>query len=78
MASLAKGSLRRTRLGVVERLERNPYAVWDASASYATGRLRPFLQLTNITNADYQELPGIVMPSRAIVGGCEFYVFGGR
>jgi iron complex outermembrane recepter protein len=76
--SIGKRVIGRTRLGVVERLERNPYAVWDASASYATGRVRPFLQLTNITNADYQELPGIVMPSRAIVGGCEFYVFGGR
>lgn len=75
---IGKRVIGRTRLGVVERLERNPYAVWDASASYATGRVRPFLQLTNITNADYQELPGIVMPSRAIVAGCEFYVFGGR
>lgn len=75
---IGKRVIGRTRLGVVERLERNPYAVWDASASYARGRVRPFLQLTNLTNADYQELPGIVMPSRAIVGGCEFYVFGGR
>jgi iron complex outermembrane recepter protein len=75
---IGKRVIGRTRLGVVERLERNPYAVWDASASYATGRVRPFLQLTNLTNADYQELPGIVMPSRAIVGGCELYVFGGR
>ncbi len=75
---IGKKVIGRTRLGVVERLERHPYAVWDASAGYATGRVRPFLQLTNITNADYQELPGIVMPSRAIVAGCEFYVFGGR
>lgn len=75
---IGKRVIGRTRLGVVERLERNPYAVWDASASYATGPVRPFLQLTNIANADYQELPGIAMPSRTIMGGCEFYVFGGR
>jgi iron complex outermembrane receptor protein len=68
----------RTRIGVVDRLQRSPYAVWDASASYATGRVRPFLQLTNITSTVYQDIPGITTPSRGIVGGCEFYLFGGR
>lgn len=76
--SIGKRVVARTRLGVVERLERNPYAVWDASATYATGPVRPFLQVTNLTNTEYQEIPGILMPSRAIVGGCEFYIFGGR
>ncbi|HYA16232.1 MAG TPA: TonB-dependent receptor [Bryobacteraceae bacterium] len=68
----------RTRIGVVDRLDRNPYAIWDASASYATGAVRPFLQLTNITSTVYQDLPGIAMPKRGVVGGCEFYLFGGR
>jgi hypothetical protein len=28
-------------------------------------------------NADYQDIPGVVMPGRGIVGGMEFYLFGG-
>jgi iron complex outermembrane receptor protein len=62
----------RTRLGVVNRLAHDPYAVWDASASYITGRVRPFLQLTNMTNTVYEEIPAIAMPSRGIVGGIEW------
>jgi iron complex outermembrane receptor protein len=75
---VGKRVIGRTRIGVVERLQRDPYALWDASASYATGPVRPFLQLTNITSTVYQDLPGIAMPSRSVVGGCEFYLFGGR
>jgi iron complex outermembrane receptor protein len=70
--------LARTRVGIVRRLGRAPYAVWDASASYATGRARPFLQLTNITSTVYQDIPGVVMPSRGIVGGLEIVLAGVR
>jgi iron complex outermembrane receptor protein len=66
----------RTRLGVVNRLAHDPYAVWDASASYITGRIRPFLQLTNLTNTTYEEIPAIVMPSRGVVGGIEWVLAG--
>lgn len=59
----------RTRLGVVERTGRDPYAVWDASLSYATGRVRPFLQFTNLTSTVYQDLPGIATPKRGVIGG---------
>ena len=68
----------RTRIGVENRLQHYPYTVWDASASYATGRVRPYLQLTNITNADYQEILAIPMPSRGIVGGVELILAGSR
>lgn len=74
--NLGKNMIARTRIGVVDRIERNPYAVWDASASYASGRVRPFLQLTNITSTVYQDLPGIALPKRGVVGGAEFYLFG--
>jgi iron complex outermembrane receptor protein len=68
----------RTRLGIVNRLAHDPYAVWDASASYVTGRVRPFLQLTNLTNTVYEEIPAIAMPSRGIVGGIEWVLAGAR
>lgn len=62
----------RTRVGVIDRVDRGPYAIWDASASYATGHVRPFLQLRNLGNTDYQEIPSVKMPGRGILGGLEF------
>jgi iron complex outermembrane receptor protein len=48
----------RTRIGVVDRLSTSPYAVWDASAAWAQGWVRPFVQLTNISNTVYEEIQG--------------------
>lgn len=75
--TLPHNILLRTRIGVVNRLTLHPYAVWDASAAYATGRVRPFLELTNLTSTNYQEIVGVVMPGRGVVGGLEIYLFGG-
>ncbi len=61
----------RTRIGVMQRLGQNPYAVWDVYAARTAGHLRPFLQLTNLTNASYQEIVGVVMPGRMAIGGVE-------
>ena len=61
----------RTRVGIVDRLSRDPYAVWDASAGYGRGRVRPFLQLSNISNTVYQEIPAVAMPGRGVLGGIE-------
>jgi iron complex outermembrane receptor protein len=68
----------RTRLGIVNRFAHDPYAVWDASATCITGRIRPFLQLTNLTNTIYEEIPAIEMPSRGVVGGIEWVLAGSR
>ncbi|MDP9053572.1 MAG: TonB-dependent receptor [Acidobacteriota bacterium] len=74
--TVAKNIIARTRVGVVERIERSPYAVWDASAGYGAGRVRPFLQLTNITSTVYQDIHLVDTPKRGIVGGVELYLFG--
>jgi len=50
--------------------------LWDASAAWATGRIRPYIQLTNLTSTVYEEIPNIAMPKRGVVGGFEF-VFAG-
>jgi iron complex outermembrane recepter protein len=76
--TVAKNIIARSRIGVVNRVARNPYAVWDASAGYGAGRVRPFLQLTNITSTVYQDIPLVDMPKLGIVGGVELYLFGGR
>jgi iron complex outermembrane receptor protein len=73
---IAKNFIGRTRLGVLNRVGMSPYAIWDASAGYSTGRVRPFLQLTNITSTVYQEIPMIAMPKLGVIGGLELYVFG--
>jgi iron complex outermembrane receptor protein len=73
---VAKNIIGRTRIGVVNRIGQSPYAVWDASAGYSAGRVRPFLQLTNITSTVYQEIPLVDMPKFGVVGGLELYLFG--
>jgi iron complex outermembrane recepter protein len=66
--------LARTRVGVLNRRARDPYALWDVYGAWGEHALRPFVQLTNITATHYEEIPGIVMPGRAIVGGVEWSV----
>ncbi len=71
-----RGTLRdwfvaRTRIGVLERYDSYAYAVWDASLAWARGRVRPFLQLTNLTDTIYYDIPGVVMPQRGVLGGVE-------
>lgn len=75
--TVMKNVIARTRIGVVNRVAREAYAVWDASAGYGTGRIRPFLQLTNITSTVYQDIPLVDTPKAGIVGGVELYLFGG-
>jgi iron complex outermembrane receptor protein len=67
----------RTRIGAINRLARSPYGLWDASAAWATGRIRPFIQLTNLTSTVYEEIPNVAMPKRGVLGGLEF-VFPGK
>ena len=68
-----KGGIRlRTRIGVVQRYRADPYALWDFYAARWRGRIHPFFQLTNITSTVYQEVAGVAMPKRAVLGGIEF------
>ncbi len=70
-ANLGSQVVARTRLGVIDRLGTSPYALWDASAARSGGLLRPFVQLTNITSTNYQEIAGVIMPKRSFVIGLE-------
>ena len=69
--SRTKGILLRTRLGVTQRYQQDPYAVWDVSLAREAGRIHPYLQMTNLTNTAYQEIAGVPMPGRAFTGGIE-------
>jgi iron complex outermembrane receptor protein len=71
-AGLPKGLVARARLGIVKRIQRDPYAVFDFYFARAQGRLLPFFQVTNIMDTAYQEIFGVPMPGRAVMGGFEF------
>ena len=60
-----------SRLGVVERYQKSPYPVWDSSLARASGRIRPYLQMTNLSNTGYDEILNVRMPGRAFIGGAE-------
>jgi iron complex outermembrane receptor protein len=66
-----QGVLARTRLGAVKRYQLNPYALWDVSIAWTRPRIRPYVQLTNLTNISYEEILGVNMPGRAAMVGVE-------
>jgi outer membrane cobalamin receptor len=74
--SLGYGILARTRIGVVQRYQRDAYPLWDFSIARESGRVRPYLQLTNLSDTSYQEIEGVAMPGRAIIGGVEVVFLG--
>lgn len=71
---LPRGLEARTRVGALKRYQRDAYAVWDFAASRAIGPVRPFVQLTNLTNTSYQEIEGVRMPGRGVVAGVQFVI----
>lgn len=76
LTALGRGIAARLRAGVLQRYARDAYALVDLSLARAAGRLRPFLQLTNLANTAYEEIAGVPMPGRAVVAGLEWAVFG--
>ena len=72
----------KTRVEVTERYAKDAYPVWDLSLARERGRIHPFVQMTNLSNAGYDEinpvnipngqLPGVPMPGRGFIGGFEF------
>ncbi|MCX6610061.1 MAG: TonB-dependent receptor [Acidobacteria bacterium] len=70
-AAFGDGWIARSRLGALERFGRSPYAVWDLYGSWQKHRVRPYLQLANLTSTRYEEFVGIRMPGRSFVGGIE-------
>jgi len=63
-----------SRLGVVQRYQQTDYPVWDESLSRESGRFRPYVQITNLSNTGYDEILSVRMPGRGFVGGIEFAI----
>ena len=66
-----QGILARARFGVLNRYGQDPYALVDLYLGWSRFRLRPYLQLTNVTDTRYQEITGVDMPGRAATVGVE-------
>jgi len=64
-----------TRVGVQQRFEQTAYPVWDVSVVHEHGRFQPFVQMTNLSNTGYDEIPGVPMPGRAFIGGIKIWIF---
>ena len=64
----------RSRIGVVQRYARDPYALWDASVGREFKNLSAHLAFANLTNTGYQEIPGVAMPGRSIMFGMDVFV----
>jgi iron complex outermembrane receptor protein len=73
--TLPGGFVARTSIGALKRYSRSPYAIWDASCAYTRGRVRPFVQASNLSKTNYQEIPGVAMPGRSVLGGIELIAF---
>ncbi|MGO8756495.1 MAG: TonB-dependent receptor plug domain-containing protein [Terracidiphilus sp.] len=54
---------------VAERYQQTAYPVWDATLTRDTSWLRPYVRFANLSNTGYQEISGVNMPPRTIVGG---------
>jgi vitamin B12 transporter len=65
------GVTTRERLRVVHRIDGQLYPVVDSSLAYEGWRVHPYLQMTNLSNASYQEVEGVQSPPRAFAAGVE-------
>lgn len=54
---------------LAQRYQRTVYPVWNATLTHDAGKLRPYLRFSNLSNTGYQEITGVNMPSRAVMGG---------
>lgn len=61
----------RTRVGVTQRFQHQAYPIWDLDIARNGGRIRPYLQFANLSNTGYEEIPGVLMPSRSVIAGVE-------
>ena len=54
---------------IAERYQQTVYPVWNATLTHDAWKLRPYLRATNLSNTGYQEIGGVNMPPRTIMGG---------
>lgn len=70
--SLPGKLIARSRLGVLDRYGSGAYALWDAAVAREFSHVAAHVALSNISDTQYQEIPGVVMPGRSVVFGIDF------
>ncbi|MGA3130261.1 MAG: TonB-dependent receptor [Terracidiphilus sp.] len=68
-AALGRDFVLTNAVQIAQRYQQTVYPVWNATITHDAGKLRPYLRLTNLSNTGYQEIVGVNMPSRTIMGG---------
>ncbi len=58
-----------TQVNVVQKTGYTAYPLWDAGLARNTGRIRPYLRLLNLAGTGYEEIVGVPMQGRTILGG---------
>lgn len=61
-----------TQVNVVQKTTQTAYPLWDAGLARNTGSIRPYLRLLNLSNTGYEEILGVPMQGRTIMGGMEW------
>ena len=64
----------RSRMGVVDRFSQDPYPLWDVAVARQFPHLAAHLVVSNITDAQYEEIPGVIMPGRSVVFGLDLFL----
>jgi len=54
---------------LAQRYQQTVYPVWNATLTRDAWKVRPYLRLMNASNTGYQEITGVNMPPRTIMGG---------
>jgi outer membrane cobalamin receptor len=61
-----------TQVAVIQKTGQTAYPLWDTSLSRNTGRIRPYLRLLNLANTGYEEIPGVPLQGRTVMGGIAY------
>jgi len=66
----------RARLGVLDPYGSDPYALLDVGIVREFNHVAAHLVLSNLSDTQYQEIPGVIMPGRNVVFGMDFFLRG--
>jgi iron complex outermembrane receptor protein len=58
-------------VAAVQRFETGAYPLVEWTMGREFRYLKPYVQLTNLTDTKYQEIPGVPMPGRGVIAGLE-------
>ena len=64
----------RSRVGVTSRYQRDPYGIWDAAIGREFQHLAAHLSFSNLTDTQYEEIEGVIMPGRSVVFGMDLFL----